>query len=122
MLTIGLSGCELISVSEDISHDSDDRVLPATTLNRIELGVSKRAWIEAVLGKPDSAEDVKDTTILSYQFSESIAQRVRILLLFRYKGSYSRERILFVQLKDDVVQKVWLEGDDLREPIEFGKH
>lgn len=117
---VSLSGCELISISEDVSYGSDGRAVPKATLNKIELGSTNRIWVEKALGKPDSVETAKGLTTLQYQFSEQIAQRFRVFLLFQYKGSIIRERILYVQLKEDLVQKAWLEGDALLEPIEFG--
>lgn len=121
LLLVSLSACELVSISEDVSYDSEDRALPQATLNKIELGKTNKIWIEKYLGAPDSIEENKGMTTSHYRFSEQVAQRVRVFLLFQYKGSKLRERTLYVQFKDDIVQRAWLDGDDLLEPEEIGQ-
>ncbi len=121
LLFTSLSGCELISISEDVSYDSGDRALPLSTLDKIELGATNRLWLEKNLGKPDAIESEEGVSTLKYQFSEQVAQRVRVFLLFQYKGSNSRQRTLFITLKDDVVQKAWLEGAGQLEAVELGR-
>lgn len=114
-LTVGLSACELVSISEDVSYNTDDRALPLATIEKIEPGQTNRMWLEKQLGPADEVVEKDGVVLCKYHYSEQVAQRFRVFLLFQYRGSTSRERTLFVQLKNDLVEEVWLEGNDLPE-------
>ena len=115
VLVFGLSACELISISEDVSYNSDDRALPLATIEKIEPGKTNRLWLEKQLGPADEVVEKDGVVVCQYHYSEQVAQRFRVFLLFQYRGSTSRDRTLFVQLKNDLVEEVWLEGNDLPE-------
>ncbi len=107
-----LSGCELVSISEDVSYRSTDRAVPSKTIEQIEIGQTNRLWLEKYLGPASSSKKTEDVVIHTYRFSEQVQQRVRIFLLFQHRTTDTRERLLFVELKDDLVQRLWLDDEE----------
>ncbi|MAZ88205.1 MAG: hypothetical protein CL693_11205 [Cellvibrionaceae bacterium] len=106
------SGCELISITEDVSYRSSDRAVPSKTIDQIEVGQTNRLWLEKHLGPASTIKESDETLTYTYRFSEQVQQRVRIFLLFQQRSTDTRERLLFVELKDDLVQKLWLDGEE----------
>ncbi len=112
-----LSACELVSISEDVSYHSSDRSLPSKAIEQIEVGQTNRLWLEKHLGPASAIKESDDSVTYTYRFSEQVQQRVRIFLLFQHRSTDTRERLLFVELKDDLVQKLWLD-DGEENPLE----
>lgn len=118
-LSVSLSACELVSISKEVSYHGDNRALPEQKINAIELGKTNRAWIEKHMGPADSMVKSGEAVTLKYHFSEKVKERFRIFLLFQYSSADDRLRTLYIRTEADKVTKVWLEGDDLFEPIEY---
>jgi len=114
-----LSSCELVSISKEVSYHDANRTLPEQKIDAIVLGKTNQAWIEKHFGPADSIQRDADVVVLKYHFSEKIRERVRVFLLFQYSSTDDRLRTLYIQTRGDKVTRVWLEGDDLLEPLEY---
>lgn len=108
---LSLSGCELISITKDVSYRASDRAVPLANIDQIKVGQTDSLWLEKYLGPASNITKSDQVVTHTYRFSEQVQQRLRIFLLFQHRSSDTRERFLFIELKDDLVQKLWLDGE-----------
>ncbi|NLF30530.1 MAG: hypothetical protein GX591_06545 [Planctomycetes bacterium] len=85
----------------------------ASTLSQITPGQTTVEWLLAVAGPPNSRKSVEDgTEIFRYCRTGSSEKEVGIFLLFHLDSSRRRQEAVFVETREGIVQRYWVETDD----------
>jgi outer membrane protein assembly factor BamE (lipoprotein component of BamABCDE complex) len=104
-----LSACQVLDISEKVSYEEGDRPLPHTLINSINKGRTSKDWVMRHLGEPDEKRLIGDNMLFTYHYQQQVKSRIRLILLFQYRQQQTRQRSLYIEFKDDLVNKVWLD-------------
>lgn len=111
LLIAALSGCELVQITEDVSYDHPDQAVPSGLVDSIKVGSTHKDWLINELGAPDKIDSLDNGgERYQYRFTQQLQKRLRIFLVFQYRNRETRESLLIIDLKDDVVQSVSFDG------------
>ena len=86
------------------------RGVPEDTLAQVKPRETAKAWVLRFLGEPTTRETIADgTEVLTYVYERKTETRSGILLLFGRTRTYIDKTTVHVELKDDLVQRIWRE-------------
>ena len=109
VLLAALSGGCAVMVNTD-SRTSGTLITEAS-LDQVTPGETTRDWLIAAFGRPTSAEGMPEGgELLRYEYSETRDSSGSIFLLMAFNEDVvTRHSIAYFELKDNVVQRCWLE-------------
>jgi len=111
MAAVTLGGCAIINVD----HDCNDRgsVPGRSTLGQITPGETTIEWVLTVAGPPSSRKQVDDgTEVLCWRRRDESKTDFNILFLITSKTESCREKTVYIEARDGIVQRYWVETDD----------
>ena len=101
------SGCLVVS-QKSVTLGSNGPRVSAKTLEQIEPGRTSKAKVIALLGEPNSKQELDDgTELYKYVYSKQTTKNAVVFLLLTSHDTLDERSELFVEIKDGVVQNFW---------------
>ncbi len=101
------SGCLVVS-HKSVTLGSKGPMVSAKTLEQIELGRTSKAKVIALLGEPNSKQELDDgTELYKYVYTKQTQKNAVVFLLLTSHDTVDERSELFVEIKDGVVQNFW---------------
>ena len=101
------SGCLVVS-HKSVTLGSKGPMVSAKTLEQIEPGRTSKAKVIALLGEPNSKQELDDgTELYKYVYTKQTQKNAVVFLLLTSHDTVDERSELFVEIKDGVVQNFW---------------
>lgn len=104
-----LFGCGCLVVShKSVTLGSKGPMVSAKTLEQIEPGRTSKAKVIALLGEPNTKQELDDgTELYKYVYTKQTKTNAVVFLLLTSHDTMDERSELFVEIKDGVVQNFW---------------
>jgi len=107
LLNLSLTGCVVTVDSDYASSAHWDR----NDIQQIEVGETKKEWVLAAIGIPDSERTKSDgTEVWRYKNISERETKVGVFLLLHFDLEREHHQNLQIEFRDDVVSDYWLES------------
>ncbi len=101
------SGCLVVS-HKSVTLGSKGPMVSAKTLEQIVPGRTSKAKVIALLGEPNSKQELDDgTELYKYVYTKQTQKNAVVFLLLTSHDTMDERSELFVEIKDGVVQNFW---------------
>lgn len=105
-----MSGC-LVTGSSDVTYSGKGQMVGSETLGQIEPGKSTKSFVKALLGDPSEQRKIDEISELyTYDYIKTKSDGAAVFLLFALSSSEKHHTRVYVEFKEDIVQRVWKES------------
>ena len=110
VLSVLFNGCSIIEHRSYSSQTSSGPALAQGRIEKIEPGVTTKAWILDSFGPPTKERDFGDgNEVMEYERSYVTENRFKLFLIFKTENTKKSKETLIIDLKNGIVQKYWLQ-------------